>query len=101
MVFVPDRTTATLMPLINQYIRPGSTIISDQWRAYRGIQVAGFSHQTVNHSRNFVDPDTLANTQTVERLWKSKQNSEMCMKINDLSLDIYIYYIITWKNPDG
>jgi len=80
MVLVPDRTAATLMPLVEQYIRPGSTIISDQWRAYLGIQAAGFPHETVIHSRNFVDPDTLAHTKTVKRLWKSakERNKRQC-----------------------
>lgn len=71
VVNVPDRSAATLMPLIHQWIRPGTTIISDSWRAYNGIQTAGFAHQTVNHNYNFVDPATGAHTQTVERMWRS------------------------------
>ena len=34
MVVVPDRTKQTLMPIIQTYIRPGTTVISDEWRAY-------------------------------------------------------------------
>lgn len=71
VVNVPDRSAATLMPLIQQWIHPGTTIISDSWRAYNGIQAAGFAHQTVNHHYNFVDPATGAHTQTVERMWRS------------------------------
>ncbi len=39
----------------------GSVIYSDEWRAYSGISsVPGknYTHKTVNHSVNFVDPVT-------------------------------------------
>ena len=48
--------------------------MSDQWRAYNGIvgiHGGGFIHQTVNHSLNFVDPNTGANTQRIERSWEA------------------------------
>ena len=34
---VEDRSAASLMPLILQYIRPGTTIVSDCWAAYNKI----------------------------------------------------------------
>lgn len=36
----------------------GKTIMSDQWRAYQTLNHLGFHHFTVNHSYNFVDPDS-------------------------------------------
>ena len=30
-----------------------------------------YTHETVNHSLHFVDPITVANTQLIERPWKS------------------------------
>ena len=67
MYAVPDRSAATLLSIIQNSIRPGTTIMSDLWRAYGGIpalQGMGFQHLTVNHS---VDPQTGAHTQNVER----------------------------------
>ena len=58
LFYVPARNAATLMPLVQYHIPAGSTVVSDQWRAYNQIQRAGFLHLTVNHSRNFVDPNT-------------------------------------------
>ena len=56
MVEVRDRSAATLLPIIQRFIKPGTTVISDEWRAYRQISSLGMAHQTVNHSLNFVDP---------------------------------------------
>lgn len=48
----------------------GSTIISDEWRAYfQRLTEHGYTHHTVNHSRNFVDGYTGAHTQHIERAW--------------------------------
>lgn len=67
---VKKRSRAHLLPIITKHVRPGSSIISDQWRAYVGaLSVAGYSHYTVNHSRAFVDPDNGAHTQNIERAW--------------------------------
>ncbi|KZS02857.1 Uncharacterized protein APZ42_034567 [Daphnia magna] len=35
LVIVPDRKRKTLLAIIKQYIAPGTTIISDEWRAYK------------------------------------------------------------------
>lgn len=70
---VPDRSAATLIPVITQHIRPGTNIASDLWRAYSNISTIpgmNYTHETVNHSRNFVDPNTGANIQRIERSWK-------------------------------
>ena len=57
------------MPIIQDRIRPGSTICSDCWKSYKTISPQGYTHQTVNHSYNFVDPTTQAHTQNIENLW--------------------------------
>ena len=78
LVEVPDRSAATLIPIIQQWIRPGSIIYSDCWLAYSQLNSLGYTHQTVNHKRNFVDPKTGACTNQVEGMWsraKSKFKS--------------------------
>lgn len=45
---VENRTADTLV--IKQHIIPGSTIISDCWKAYNSLDKEGFTHLTVNHS---------------------------------------------------
>ena len=65
------RDRGTLLPLIQQYIRPGSVVISDQWGAYNKLSDFGYTHHTINHSENFVDPTrSYVHTQNIERLWR-------------------------------
>ena len=65
------RDRATLIPLIQKYIKSGSVIYSDSWGAYRGLRELGYEHSSVNHSENFVDPgDKAVHTQNIERLWR-------------------------------
>ena len=62
---VPDRSAATLLPIIQVSIRPGTTVISYSWRAYGGVAALGYNHLTVDHSMNLVDPQTGAHTRGV------------------------------------
>jgi len=55
---VPCRNTETLLPIIRKYVAPGSIIHTDQWRAYDALRNENYIHRTVNHSTNFVNPDT-------------------------------------------
>ncbi|KYQ47743.1 hypothetical protein ALC60_13231 [Trachymyrmex zeteki] len=95
LLAVQDRTHETLLKCIKEWILPGSTIISDCWKSYKYLENEGFQHLTVNHSYNFVDPDTSkvyfvntdlinitfaniliffkfidAHTQNIERVWR-------------------------------
>lgn len=72
MIPVEKRDRKTLERLIKMYILPGTTVISDKWKAYSGIpKIDGyeFKHLTVNHSEHFVDPDTGATTNHIEAMW--------------------------------
>jgi transposase-like protein len=75
MVPVEKRDSATLIPLIKEWILPGTTIISDCWRAYTCLKDEDFEHLTVNHSINFKDPDTGAHTNTIEGAWLHAKRS--------------------------
>ena len=63
------RDAATLLPIINRWILPGSIVHTDEWSAYNGLTAAGFTHETVNHSIQFVEPLSGTHTNTQEGLW--------------------------------
>ncbi|KAH7956115.1 uncharacterized protein LOC119391429 [Rhipicephalus sanguineus] len=75
---VDKRDAATLGRLIAKNVLPGTTVFSDEWAAYRcipGLVNANGTPQnldwhTVNHSVNFIDPATGANTQRIESEWQ-------------------------------
>ena len=68
---VADRSAYTLVSIISENILPGTTVISDCWKAYSSLNSEGFSHLTVNQSVNFVDPETSAHTNTIESTWRA------------------------------
>ncbi|XP_019221012.1 uncharacterized protein LOC109204463 [Oreochromis niloticus] len=68
---VEKRSRRHLVPAITLHVRIGSSVISDEWRAYCVLPNLGYEHHTVNHSRWYVDPRTGAHTQHLERAWRS------------------------------
>ena len=65
---VENRSQETLIPIIRQHVRRGSTILGECWRAYvRSLNRQGCNPQTVNHTNNFVDPRSACHTQDIER----------------------------------
>lgn len=83
VVPVENRSSNTLLGVIQKWIKPGSTVVSDCWRAYDCLEQKGYRHAMViinthkynnininNHKYNFVDPASGAHTQNIERVWR-------------------------------
>jgi len=96
VVIVKDRTRATIEPIFHHYIREGSIVCSDFWKAYdwMGEEGSGYTHRKVfpppifylfcdsppqllfpplntqvNHSLHYKDPITGTCTNTIEGKW--------------------------------
>lgn len=70
MVPVNNRKACTLLPLIKKWIAPGSIIHSDCWKAYSALSKMGYTHVTVNHSKEFIDKQSAACTNAIEGDWR-------------------------------
>ena len=82
------RDRATLEKMIMRRVRRGTTILTDKWGGYIGLEGLGniwfchhfcltlysgmdYKHMTVNHANNFKDPITGVHTNGIEgRYWK-------------------------------
>ena len=70
-----NRSRKTLLPLIDKHCLPGTIFCSDGWKAYHKLrehlQLEDIDHFSVNHSENYVDPESGAHTQTIEGVWRN------------------------------
>jgi hypothetical protein len=94
IIEVEHRDRDTLRPLICQFIRRNTTIVTDCWLAYQGLETwgMGYTHLTVNHSQNFVNPlNPDAHTQTIESQWqKFKQRHKTQFGTHETLFSTYI-----------
>ena len=70
MIPVINRKQCTLLPLIKKWIKVGSIIHSDCWKAYCKLPSLGYTHVTVNHSKEFFNEDNAACTNGIESDWR-------------------------------
>lgn len=102
---IERRDAATLLPLIEQYILPGSIIHSDGWPAYHGIAaipvIPPYQHETVNHNENFVDPVTGATTNHVECMWKNMKRKLKALSGTRVEMLPAYFDEFLWKQRYG
>ena len=70
MVPVKDRKQKTLIPIIQKWVHTGSIIHSDCWKSYNQLSKLGYTHVTVNHSKEFVNVENAACTNSIESDWR-------------------------------
>jgi len=75
---VDRRDAATVIPIIQQNVAPGCTVITDGWAAYAGLGALGYTHYVVEHKKAFTcqcrDQSTgqviTVHTNRIEGAWK-------------------------------
>jgi transposase len=62
---IPSRGTEALHGEITKYVLPASTVFTDDWKPYGGLDRRGYTHRRIRHSENvYVSGDV--HTQTIE-----------------------------------
>ena len=77
---------------------------SDCWKSYSCLEAEEYSHFTVNHSKEFVNTETGAHTQTIESTWHALKSSlpksgAVFMKGLSQVLDLSWLYFYTKVKP--
>ncbi|GBN03536.1 hypothetical protein AVEN_146657-1 [Araneus ventricosus] len=84
---VEDRTAEMLIEITKKYVEPGSNVLSDCWQSYTSLKNEGYTHYTVNHSKNFKDPVTWSVIKSQFR----KQGTNKCKDQFDSYLGEYMF----------
>jgi len=64
---IANAKAATLLPIIKERIVPDSIVCSDTLSSYKALDVAGFRHVRINHSKLFATGKNHINS--IENFW--------------------------------
>ena len=71
---VTDAQKKTLVPLVEKHVAKGTVLSTDQWKAYKCLSKKGYTHESVNHSKDeYVRGDV--HTNTIEGFWSHFKTS--------------------------
>ena len=93
LVPVERRDKDRLLLIIRAHILLGTLVMSNMWKAYDCLKDKGYSHLTVNHGLNFVNPDIGLHTQRIENTWWGVIRS---MPHTGTSRDLFDSYLQEW-----
>ena len=78
-VVVDNAKSETLLPVIKKKIMPDSIVYTDSLSSYDKLDVSGFIHYRINHSRNL---QTVRTTLTALKIFGIRQNAS-CANITE------------------
>lgn len=64
---IPDTKRATIQPIIRQFIEKNSTLMTDEWTAYQGLN-SDYDHNYVDHSKGIYSVDDNSSN-GIENFW--------------------------------
>lgn len=93
-VVVKDTKRETIQPIIRRYVAKGSTLVSDDWMGYNGIE-SHVNHYSIKHVDKGYKHDydsSVIHTNTVEGAWKIMKNSlrDMYNSVSRKHLQVYV-----------
>jgi transposase len=96
---IPNAQTKTLLPIIEEKVRPDSIVYTDTFRAYDALDVSDFHHMRINHSELFADKQNHING--IENFWnQAKRNMR---KFNGIKQENFYWFLkeCEWRFNGG
>ena len=97
---ISDASSASLLPIIKEKIIPDSIVYTDTWRGYNYLDISGFKHCRINHSKIFADKKNHING--IENFWN--QAKRHMRKFNGIPKEHFWLFLkeCEWRfnNPD-
>lgn len=99
VALVDDAKASTLMPIIKEKIVPDSVVYTDTFKSYQSLDVNGFKHHRINHSKLFADKQNHING--IENFWN--QAKRHLRKFNGVPKKHFYAYIkeCEWRFNSG
>jgi transposase-like protein len=82
----------TIQEVIEKYVHPDSIVNTDQLSSYNCLENSlGMIHNTVNHSKYFIDPITKTHTNTIEGTWNGMKEKTPRNNRNNGRVELNLY----------
>ena len=97
---IPNAKTETLWPIIQEKVEPDSIVYTDTFGTYNALDVSGFHHLRINHTKIFADRQNHING--IENFWN--QAKRHLRRFNGLTPDNFYWFLkeCEWRfNGDG
>lgn len=96
---IPNAKTETILPIIQEKVRPDSIVDTDTFKAYNALDVSGFHHMRINHSELFADRQNHING--IENFWN--QAKRHMRKFNGIKEDNFYWFLkeCEWRFNGG
>ena len=97
---VPNAKTETLLPIIEEKVKPDSIVYTDTFGSYNALDMSDFHHHRINHSELFADDKN--HIKGIENFWN--QAKRHMRKFNAIQSGSFFWFLkeCEWRfNGDG
>ena len=96
---IPNAKTSTLLPIIEEKVRPDSIVYTDTFKAYNALDVSDFHHMRINHSKLFAQSSNHING--IENFWN--QAKRHLRRFNGIKKENFYWFLkeCEWRFNGG
>jgi transposase len=96
---IPNAKTETLLPIIQNKVKPDSIVYTDTFKSYNALDVSDFHHMRINHSNLFADKQNHING--IENFWN--QAKRHLRKFNGIKSENFYWFLkeCEWRFNGG